>query len=163
MGLSIPLTLLLFPNGRPLGRPGAGWSGLAAVNAASFIGLVGVPAGGLSASVGVEGYPALSAAWLRTAWTWLVIPGLVIYLAGLVALVLRYRRGNETLDSRSCWVLLAVIALVALQIIDALWPGDGWLGILSLSLLPAGITVAILRASCWTSGSWCPGHCSISC
>ena len=43
-------------------------------------------------------------------------------------------------------MLLAVIALVALQIVDALWPGDGWLGILSLGLLPAGITVAILRA-----------------
>ena len=146
VGLSIPLTLLLFPDGRPLGPAWRWLVGLAAVNAVSFIALVGLPAGVLSASVGVEGYPALTGDWLRTAWTWLVIPGLAIYLAGLVALVLRYRRGNEALRQQILWVLLAVIALVTLQIVDALWPGDGWLGILSLGLLPAGITVAILRA-----------------
>ena len=146
VGLSIPLTLLLFPDGRPLGPAWRWLVGLAVVNGVSFIALVGLPAGVLSASVGVEGYPALSGDWLRTAWTWLVIPGLAIYLAGLIALVLRYRRGNETLRQQILWVLLAVIALVTLQIVDALWPGDGWLGILSLGLLPAGITVAILRA-----------------
>ena len=146
VGLSIPLTLLLFPNGRPLGPAWRWLVGLATVNAVIFIGLVGLPAGGLSMSVGVEGYPALSGQWLRTAWTWLVIPGLAIYLAGLVSLVLRYRRGDETQRQQILWVLLAVIALVALQMVDALRPGDGWLGILSLGLLPAGITVAILRA-----------------
>ena len=95
---------------------------------------------------GSRAIPRCPGDWLRTAWTWLVIPGLAIYLAGLVALVLRYRRGDETQRQQILWVLLAVIALVALQIVDALWPGDGWLGILSLGLLPAGITVAILRA-----------------
>ena len=45
------------------------------------------------------------------------------------------------------WVLFSVIALVVLQIASALWPGDDWLGVLSLGLLPVGITVAILRAN----------------
>ena len=92
--------------------------------------------------------------------------------------MLRYRRGTRALRQQILWVLLAVIALVALQIVDALWPGDGWLGILSLGLLPAGITVAILRAqlldirivvsrsllyllltggSRWSTSGWSPG------
>ena len=45
------------------------------------------------------------------------------------------------------WVLFSVIALVVLQVASALWPGDDWLGVLSLGLLPIGITVAILRAN----------------
>ena len=147
VGLSIPLSLLLFPDGRPLGPRWRWLVGIAAVNGVLFSILIGVPAGGLSTSAGVEGLPALTAPWLRVAWTWLTIPGLIIYALGLVSLVLRYRRGDAVLRQQIGWVLLAVIALVVLQVASALWPGDDWLGILSLGLLPIGITVAILRAN----------------
>ena len=147
VGLSIPLSLLLFPDGRPLGPRWRWLVGIAAVNGVLFSILIGSPAGGLSTSVGVEGLPALTAPWLRVAWTWLTVPGLIIYVLGLVSLVLRYRRGDAVLRQQISWVLLAVIALVVLQVASALWPGDDWLGILSLGLLPIGITVAILRAN----------------
>ena len=147
VGLSIPVSLLLFPTGRPLGPRWRWLVGVAVVNGVLFAMLVGLPAGGLSASVGVEGLPALTAPWLRTAWTWLTIPGLIIYILGLVCLLLRYRRGEAVLRQQIGWVLFSVIALVVLQIASALWPGDDWLGVLSLGLLPVGITVAILRAN----------------
>ncbi len=147
VGLSIPLSLLLFPDGRPLGPRWRWLVGIAVVNGVLFSILIGVPAGGLSTSAGVEGLPALTAPWLRVAWTWLTVPGLIIYALGLVSLVLRYRRGDAVLRQQIGWVLLAVIALVVLQVASALWPGDDWLGILSLGLLPIGITVAILRAN----------------
>ena len=147
VGLSIPVSLLLFPTGRPLGPRWRWLVGIAVVNGVLFAMLVGLPAGGLSTSVGVEGLPGLTAPWLRTAWTWLTIPGLVIYVLGLVSLLLRYRRGDAVLRQQIGWVLFSVIALVVLQIASALWPGDDWLGVLSLGLLPVGITVAILRAN----------------
>ena len=101
VGLSIPVSLLLFPTGRPLGPRWRWLVGIAVVNGVLFAMLVGLPAGGLSTSVGVEGLPGLTAPWLRTAWTWLTIPGLVIYVLGLVACCCATDEATRCCGSRS--------------------------------------------------------------
>ncbi len=147
VGLSIPLTLLLFPDGRPLGPAWRWLVGLAVVNAVSFIALVGLPAGVLSASVGVEGYPALSGrlaagppgpgwSFQGSRSTWPVWSPWCCATGG----------GTRRCGSRSSGCCSRSSPWSRCRSSMRCWPGDGWLGILSLGLLPAGITVAILRA-----------------
>ncbi|ONI81053.1 hypothetical protein ALI144C_21080 [Actinosynnema sp. ALI-1.44] len=114
--LALPLALLLFPTGR---LPGPWWAvlGWALAAATPFV-LLGLPAA-------------------RIVWTGLAA-------AVIVPVVLRYMRGDEVVRRQLLWLVLAVTgnALAFLPWILRLGPG---LLLVTLSLVPAGMTIAILR------------------
>lgn len=148
LALFIPLALLLFPDGR---LPGRGWRWLVVLFAVSAViwTAAGVldPKGGLTAEIGVPGYPAWSG---FTQIVWFQAVGQIGLAAGfgavLVAMVVRYRRGSEQVRRQILWLLLALIVMLSCFAIQS---ALGWesllLGVLPILLLPLAIAIAILR------------------
>ncbi|MEV8373688.1 histidine kinase [Kribbella sp. NPDC056861] len=144
----IPLTLLLFPDGQLLSRRWR-WVVAALVLNAVLWTATGVfdQAGGLSAEIGIPGYPhwtgfeqiqvigAISSAGL-----------LASLLAALLAVVLRYRRSSEQVRRQVLWLLLALLVIVACFGLENLIGTESLvLGVLPLLLIPLAIAIAVLR------------------
>jgi two-component system, NarL family, sensor kinase len=147
IGLCLPLALLLFPDGRP---PGRRWRWLIWAIAAEGALFELSYAGPGSQTVGSRSVPAylvipfyqrLGALWAASNIAWVAIFGSV-----LASLVVRYRRGGDVERRQLLWLLLAVLAVLA-------YAGVPWgifgrgpvLGLLVIPLIPAAVTVAILR------------------
>jgi len=147
IGLCLPMALLLFPSGRPVG-PRWRW----VIWAAAVIGLLfvlsfGAP-GTLTAGrlvvtpyLTVPFYHRLAPLWTLGDVGWSVIIGLA-----LASLVIRYRRGDDAIRRQLLWLLLACLAVFGYA---GLWWGllgtGPILGLLVIPLIPAAITIAILR------------------
>lgn len=141
--LCLPMALLLFPTGRV---PSRRWTWLI------WAGVIGgtVTAIGIG-STPVEGVP----------YTWLTLPGherfsllwqvanwavYVTYLSAFLALVVRYRRGDERLRRQLLWLVLALtIAIVVQAVWGPLVDGFAVLNLLSIALIPISIAIAVLR------------------
>ena len=147
IGLFLPLALLLFPDGRPLG-PRWRWVVRAAVvEGVLFEAMAASPAPGTY--FGVTGtlyltipvYGQLGPLWAATNIGWLAIAA-----AAIGSLVVRYRRGGDAERRQLLWLVLAVLAVAA-------YAGIPWgifntgpiLGLLLIPLIPVAITIAILR------------------
>ncbi len=109
IGLCIPLALLLFPDGRPVSP--RWWPVVVAVvvTAPLFVlefGSAPEPEGdgGPVAYFTLAAYDRLAPLWqiaeLRT---------IAAYLAALIALAVRYRRGSETVRRQLLWLLVAMV------------------------------------------------------
>ncbi|MEO7981037.1 MAG: histidine kinase [Sporichthyaceae bacterium] len=145
IALFLPLALLLFPDGRP---PSRGWRWVVAatvVTAPLFVLEMGldpqspddrVPAGYLT----LPSYDQLS--WL---WTAAELRVVLLLALALAALGLRHRRGTEQLRRQLLWLLLATLALVVAVVAWAFVHGTPVGVLFVLPLVPAAITVAILR------------------
>ena len=147
IGLLLPLALLLFPTGTP---PGPGWRWLLFVSPVA--GLVFVVASG-AAPGGVDGTGQLTG-WLvlpnyeDLAWLWQTASFVVLgtYVAALVGLVVRYRRGDERLRRQLLWLCLALLlAVVVLALWGPLVPGLAVLNLLVIAAIPVSMTIAVLR------------------
>ena len=148
LALFVPLALVLFPDGR---LPGRGWRPLVVVLVVTAIIWCGAgvldPRGGLTAEVGIPGYPAWSG--FRQI-VWFQVAGQIGLLAGFVgalaALTVRYRRGPEQIRRQILWLLLALIVMITCFAIESVL---GWefllVGVLPILLLPLSIAIAILR------------------
>jgi signal transduction histidine kinase len=148
LALFIPLALLLFPDGQ---LPGPGWRWLVVV-----LGLNGLvwtaagvldPNGGLTAEIGIPGYPAWADFWpilvFLAAGQVLI---LVSYGATLVALVLRYRRASDRVRRQLLWLVQALILIIASFTVESVLGLESiLLGVAPILLIPLAITVAILR------------------
>jgi two-component system NarL family sensor kinase len=141
----IPLALLFFPDGR---LPGRRWRWIVAVAVAGGLAVfvVGVMAG-FTTEVGVRGYFALEPAEQGRLDTvggiaFAVVP--IVYLAAVVNMILRFRRGDERTRRQLLWVLLALLVVVVISALDPLLP-DSYLSILPFALIPLAILVAIFR------------------
>ncbi|MEU4393289.1 histidine kinase [Kribbella sp. NPDC023855] len=148
LALFIPLALMVFPDGQ-LPSPRWRWLvGVLLVNAALWT-ATGVldPRGGLTAEIGIPGYPrwtgfeqievlgAISSAGL-----------LVSFVSALVAVILRYRRGSEQTRRQVLWLLLALLVIVACFGLESLLTTESLvLGVLPLLLIPLAISIAVLR------------------
>ena len=147
IGLCLPLALLLFPDGRPAGSR---WRWLiwaivaegvilelnsAAPGRQTFGHLSVVP------YVAIPFYDRLGALWAASNVAWAAL-----FMLVLASLVVRYRRGGDVERRQLLWLLLAVLAVLA-------YAGVAWgifgrgpvLGLLVIPLIPAAVTVAILR------------------
>ena len=141
----VPLAVLLFPNGH---LPGRGWRWVLPVALLGGLGAIAAFSLGpadTTSPIGVQGYlrwPALDG--IEGMEDNAPLPVLVVYMAGVVSLAVRYRRGDPTTRRQLLWVLLAALLMVTAMIVDALLGLESWLGILVIALPPIAIAIAIV-------------------
>ena len=136
----LPLILQLFPTGKPLSRRWRVLCWLTVGNA-----LLGNAFVGPTLDYGASSF--LFAPW------WAVTEGIsgnlasLIFVASVASLVVRYVRGNDTVRQQVLWLVVAVILVILIQI--PIWSSlpTGWemLLLLSFPLIPAAVTIAVLR------------------
>jgi two-component system NarL family sensor kinase len=147
IGLCLPMALLLFPEGRP---PGRRWHWLIWAIAAEAVlfELMAASPGRQSFSgrvvtpyLALPAYHRLGALWAVTNIAWAAIFGLV-----LASLVVRYRRGGDVERRQLLWLVLSVVVvLVYVGVAWGIFDAGPVLGLLVIPLIPAAVTIAILR------------------
>ncbi|MGW4940329.1 sensor histidine kinase [Actinoplanes sp. NPDC004185] len=147
LALFVPLALALLPDGR---LPSRRWRWLPALlvgNGVVFTALAVIdPLGGMPALVGARGYPDMALPGLEWAGAAVQLPIAAGYLGAVVALVLRYRRGGDTVRRQLLWLVLAMIVMLAAFALEATLRTETLLlGILPILLVPLAITIAVLR------------------
>ena len=148
VGVLVPLSLLLFPDGR---LPGPRWRWVAVavcLNGIAFVALAVLPTATLSVSAGVHGFFGWS--WLDRQLRWLLpansAVGIGAYVAATLSLVLRYRRGAETIRRQLLWVMYGAGLMVACFAVSTILDTSTLLlGILPVTFVPISIAVAILK------------------
>jgi two-component system, NarL family, sensor kinase len=147
IGLCLPMALLLFPDGR---LPGPRWRPLVWAIAAEAVLFELMFSGPGSQTFGsrsvtpylvLPSYNRLGAVWLATNVAWAAILALV-----LASLVVRYRRGGDAERRQLLWLVLAVVVvLVYAGGVWGIFDAGPILGLLVIPLIPAAVTIAILR------------------
>ncbi|MDQ1601594.1 MAG: two-component system, NarL family, sensor kinase [Actinomycetota bacterium] len=142
----IPISLLLLPDGK-LASPA--WRPVAiavAVTAPLFVLEIGLgpesPAGLPSAYLTLAQSSYDSLAWL---WTVSEIRWALSVLLGVACLVLRYRRGSETVRRQLLWLVAAAGVIVVAVIPWALVAGTPLAVLFTIPLLPAAVAAGVLR------------------
>ncbi|MFC4948114.1 sensor histidine kinase [Pseudonocardia sp. GCM10023141] len=144
IGLVLPLSLLLLPDGR---LPSPRWRAVAwtvALTAPLFVVEVGLsdesvlelPPGYLT----LASYAELDPLWTASELRWAL--SVVI---GVAALAIRYRRGDERLRRQLLWLVAAAAVVLAAITPWALVAGTPIAVLFTIPLLPIAITVGILR------------------
>jgi len=136
----LPLILQLFPTGKPLSRRWVVLCWLTVANA-----LLGNMFVGPTPEYGASSF--LVAPW------WAVTEGIAavvtpfIILASVASLVVRYVRGTETVRQQILWLMIAVVLVILINV--PVWfaipTGQNILLLLSFPLIPAAVTIAVLR------------------
>ena len=147
IGLCLPLALLLFPDGRPAGSRWRWLIWAIVVEGVLFELNFAAPDrqtfGSLSVTpyLAIPFYHRLGALWAASNIAWAAL-----FMLVLASLVVRYRRGGDVERRQLLWLLLAVLVVLA-------YAGVPWgifgrgpvLGLLVIPLIPAAVTIAILR------------------
>ena len=144
IGLCIPLAVLLFPDGRP---PTPRWRPVIIAV------IVTAPLFAFEMGSGGETQPGLPPPYLtlpfydtlQPLWRLTELRGLVAVALGLVALVVRYRRGTEVARRQLLWLMLAVLISLAATIPWGLVAGTPVVVLFTIALIPVAVTVAIIR------------------
>ena len=144
IALFLPLALLLFPDGHLPGPRWRWWAWATVLTAPLFV----VESGSEATAP-----PATATAYLTVRdyadfaplWTVSEILRVVITAGTLVALVVRYRRGDERERRQLLWLALAVGLVVIVLVIWGVFASGPALILLVLPLVPIAMTVAILR------------------
>ncbi len=158
VALFIPLTLLYFPDGR---LPGPRWRWLlpgVVVNGVVQVLLFSADDRPLSTVRELDAVdrpvpPYLALDWLSPDGAFDMGSEVVLsatFGAGLVALVLRYRRGDELVRRQLLWLLLATVVTVVLVAASRLSGRVGETGfpivlLTGIALVPVAITIAVVR------------------
>jgi two-component system NarL family sensor kinase len=145
IGLFLPLALLLFPDGRP---PSRGWRVVViavVVTAPLFSAEMGASPEPLFPGL-PPGYLTLpfydSLKWL---WTLTEIRGLLAIGLGIVALVVRYRRGSDSTRRQLLWLMLAAMVALGATFPWAFVAGTPVVVLFTIPLIPIAVTMAIVR------------------
>ena len=145
IGLTLPLALTLFPDGR---LPSPRWRlPVVAVTATTplFVLSIGADPGPVSpgepvAYLGLPGY-----ADLTTLWTVAEVRNLAAIGLAIAALLVRYRRGDERQRRQLLWLVLATIVALALIVPWVFVAGTPVVVLAAIPLIPLAVTVAIVR------------------
>jgi signal transduction histidine kinase len=145
IGLVLPLTLLLFPDGRPPTRRWR-WVVIAVIVTAPLFSLEmgtfpypvepGYPIGYLTIPFYESLGPLWTAAEIRTT--------LALFL-GAGAVAVRYRRGSDVERRQLLWLLLAVMVALIVILPWGLVAGTPIEVLFAIPLIPIAVTVAIVR------------------
>lgn len=144
IGVVLPLSLLLLPDGRlasPRWRPIAA---AVAVTSPLFVLEVGT---GPTDVGGIPGSYFTLAGYDRLAWLWTAseVRWTLSMLIGVGCLVLRYRRGTEVVRRQVLWLLSAAAVVLLAVTPFALVTGTPLVVVFAIPLLPAAVAVAVLR------------------
>jgi signal transduction histidine kinase len=144
IGLCLPMSLQLFPTGRPVSPRWRPLIWFTAVAGSIFVFWVGTgPVEATWAGRRIES--ALQ--WPQPQWLAAAnVLVLVVYLAVVAELVFRYVGGDDLVRRQLLWLLLAVLAMLVVN-----WQRwvfneqDGILFLLTLPAIPAAVTIGIVR------------------
>jgi two-component system, NarL family, sensor kinase len=147
IGLLLPASLLLFPDGHPVSSRWRWLLWACAVEGALFTLSFASPVPEqfgryrLTLYLVISSYNRLGPLWAVTDLAFLVI-----YASSIVSLVVRYRRGSEVERRQLLWLLLAaLIVAVYAGLIWGIFATGPILGLLVFTLIPVAIAVAVLR------------------
>jgi signal transduction histidine kinase len=144
IGVCLPLSLALLPDGRlpsPRWRP---WFVLVAVTSPLFVVETG------TSPQQLEGIPdgwwtlPTDGGW-AVLWTASELRWVLSMLFGVAALSVRYRRGDEQVRRQLLWVVAAAAFVLAAVAPWSLVAGTPVVVLFAIPLLPAAVTVAVLR------------------
>ena len=143
IGVCLPLSLYLLPDGRLPSQSWRPWFVLFAVTSPLFVLQNGnAPSGGTIPDgflvLPIDG--AWSMLWSASEGRWLLS-----MLVGLAALATRYVKGDEAVRRQLLWVGLSAGIVLAAVTPWSLVAGTPLIVLFAIPLLPIGITVAILR------------------
>ena len=143
IGICLPLSLWLLPDGH---LPSRGWRPWFVVVAATAPLFVLENGNGTSDGVVPDGFLALpvDGVW-GTVWSISEVRWSVSMLIGVIALAVRYRRGDEVVRRQLLWVVLGAGAVLTAVVPWALVAGTPLVVVYSIPLIPAAIALAILR------------------
>jgi two-component system NarL family sensor kinase len=147
IGLCLPVALLLFPDGHPAG-PRWRWLVWATVAEGVLVVLSFASPGEESfGSRSVTPYLAIPFyGRLGPLWTASNIAAAVALALAIASLVVRYRRGADAERRQLLWLVLAALAVLAyIGVPWGIFRTGPVLGLLVITLIPAAVTVAILR------------------
>ena len=144
IALFLPLMLLVYPDGRVPG-PRWRWGVVAVVASAPVFAVAALdPTGSVVASAPpwprVPGYDALAPLWAAGE-----VRTLAALLLGVTALVVRYRRGQDTEQHQVLWLMLAATLVLGLIVPWSLVSGTSALVLFSIPLIPASVALAVVR------------------
>jgi two-component system, NarL family, sensor kinase len=148
ISIALPVALLLFPDGRLLGRSWRWVLGVVLVVGCAFVVMMGSEPGNVVLGDGtVVAHPLSLSVHDRLGPLWSVVGILALgsYLAALVALIVRYRRGDETQRRQLLWLMLGTGAAVVVPLPVTQFGSGTILLILAICLIPVSIAVAIVR------------------
>jgi len=148
ISIALPVALLLFPDGRLPARSWRWVLGVVLVVGGGFVVMMGSEPGNVVLGDGtVVAHPLSLSVHDRLGPLWAVIGILNLgsYLAALVALIVRYRRGNETRRRQLLWLVLGTAAAVVVPLPATQFGSGTILLILAICLIPVSIAVAIVR------------------
>jgi two-component system NarL family sensor kinase len=136
----LPLILQLFPTGKPVSRH---WRVLVWLTVATAA--LGNLFVGPTSEYGVSSF-LLAPWWAVTERVAAVLAPLII-LASVASLMVRFIRGSETVRQQVLWLAVAVILVILINF--PIWfdlpSGQTILLLLSFPLIPAAVTIAVLR------------------
>jgi two-component system NarL family sensor kinase len=147
VGLCLPVALLLFPDGRPLGRRWRWVIGAAVAESVLFVLSFANPAPQTFGRYRLTFYGAIPFyGRLGALWALGSLGFTAVYACAIASLVVRYRRGGDTERRQLLWLLLAGVAALAYG--GAVWgifATGPILGLLVFTLIPVAVAVAVLR------------------
>ncbi|HWD83576.1 MAG TPA: sensor histidine kinase [Kribbella sp.] len=136
----LPLALQLFPTGRPVTRA---WRRLAWATVATA--LVGAVSTGPTPEYGASSY--LVSPWWQTGEQVAGILTPLVVLATVISLIVRYVKAEELVRQQLLWLVVAVVLVILVN--SPTWfslpTGRQVFLLLSFPLIPAAMTVAVLR------------------
>lgn len=144
IGILLPLALLCFPEGRLGGRVNVAVAALVGLTGTAFWAAFALfPGDGTLANS--LGLPAANYAQLQGLWAAANLGNLAAWLTVCGVLIARYVRGDESTKRRMLWLILALLAALAITVPFTLF-GLGDVGVLAaFILIPVGVIIGVLR------------------